>query len=183
LPEWWERLTPSRPIVYVTLGSSGDLQVVDTVLRALSDLPVQVLLATAGRFAPNAVPRNTLCAPYLPGDCVARVASLVICNGGSSTGYQALYEGTPVLGLPYNMDQYLAMDAITRAGAGRMVRSGTASVSGVRESIVQLLQDDLVHERAKQVARALRSLHAAERFVRFVDRATAAADAGMRHKS
>lgn len=182
LPDFWDELPRRRPIVYVTLGSSGQLRVVDTVLRALAPLPVQVLLSTAGRYVPTALPDNVLCAPYLPGDLAARKASLVICNGGSSTGYQALCEGTPVLGLPYNMDQYLAMQAIARAGAGRMQRSGTASVLGVRDAVEQLLQDDLVHERARQVGRALCSLRADERFVSFVERTrslplTARADA------
>jgi UDP:flavonoid glycosyltransferase YjiC (YdhE family) len=34
----------------------------------------------------------------IPGDLAARKASVVVCNGGAGTGYQALAEGTPIVG-------------------------------------------------------------------------------------
>ena len=56
-------------------------------------------------------------------------------NGGSTTGYQALAEGRPVLGIPFNLDQYLASQAIERTGAGLVVRAGLADAKTVAGAI------------------------------------------------
>jgi UDP:flavonoid glycosyltransferase YjiC (YdhE family) len=130
---------------------------------------VQVLLASAGRLSHDRLPDNVFAADFLPGDLCARRAALVICNGGSSTGYQALAQGTPVLGLPFNMDQYLSMAAIERAGAGRGLRSGTATAPQVRELTDALLRDDAARQAALRARKALLALDASERFPRLLD--------------
>jgi UDP:flavonoid glycosyltransferase YjiC (YdhE family) len=105
-------------------------------------------------------------ASYLPGDEAARRSAFVVCNGGSSTAYQALYEGIPVLGLPANLDQHLAMAAITRRGAGIAVRARTASVTAIRDAGSTLLASDRHAEAARAVAADLRRYDAAARFGR-----------------
>lgn len=161
-----------RPLIYVTMGSTGGLRVLREVLRALGSMPVRVLLATAGRFPPGSLPDNVLAVPFAPGDLAARAADLVICNGGSSTGYQALHEGTPVLGLPANFDQYLAMSAIERAGAGVLLRSGTARASEIEAAVEALLRSDLHRAAATRLATALQGLDHRRVFPALLDRIT-----------
>lgn len=168
LPAAVERLPASRPLVYVTLGSTGNLRVLRALLQALATLPVHVLLATAGRFRTRELPANVIAADFVPGREAARRSQLVICNGGSSTAYQALHEGVPVLGLPFNFDQSLAMAAIERAGAGRTVRLGEARAEGLRSHIAALLRDDGVRAAAGRLALALARLDSAQRFRDFV---------------
>jgi UDP:flavonoid glycosyltransferase YjiC (YdhE family) len=64
-----------------------------------------------------------------------------VCNGGSSTAYQALAAGCPVLGIASNLDQLLAMDAIAARGAGYMLRARSVTPAKVeavaRELLVQ----------------------------------------------
>lgn len=128
----------SLPVVYVTLGSSGDVVALPTVLAGLDGLPIRGVLATAGRAAPR-VPSNFVAAELVPGELLASQALFVVTNGGSSTGYQALAAGVPVLGVPSNLDQYLAMQAISRAGAGITLRSGGLRQEEVRQAAVRLL--------------------------------------------
>ncbi len=128
LPEWWSQLPTDRPIVYVALGSSGREELLPSVFEALADLQVSVIVATAGRPASPNNPRNFYVTDYLPGREAAARASLVICNGGSPTAHQSLAVGTPVLGLPSNIDQYMNMDAVCRTGAGEMLRAETVTV-------------------------------------------------------
>lgn len=139
LPEWWDTLTPNRPIIFVTLGSSGQARLLPKILEALSATPVQIIAASAGRISPTQRPANARVANYLPGIQAARRASLVICNGGSPTSQQALVAGVPVLGLCSNMDQYMNMEAIQRAGAGELLRAGKANVSSIRHAAQTLL--------------------------------------------
>ena len=151
----------ARPLVYVTFGSSGNLKALPAVLEALGELPVDVLLATAGRPAPGSLPANVRAEAFVRGDLAARRAALVVCNGGGSTAYQALAEGTPVLGLPFNLDQYLAMEAMVAAGAGVLVRSGTATAQEVRAAVQRALQ---LKEGARRAAGLMAALDAAHEF-------------------
>jgi UDP:flavonoid glycosyltransferase YjiC (YdhE family) len=169
LPTFWPELHGSRPVVYVTLGSSGPLRALDAVLAGLAELPVTVLIASAGRFAPRALPRNVWCTDYLPGQFVAQRAAVVICNGGSGTAYQALNEGVPVLGIPSHLDQYLCMAAIERAGAGLMLRGASAAAGDVGSAVEQLLNNGRYAAAARTLASAFQRMDAAAAFRAFVE--------------
>jgi UDP:flavonoid glycosyltransferase YjiC (YdhE family) len=180
LPRELDAEPSGAPLVYVTLGSSGDVRLVDALLRALGRLPVRVLLATAGRFDHRSLPPNVIAARYVPGSEAARRAALVICNGGSSTGYQALNEGVPVLGLPFNFDQSLAMQAIARAGAGLAVLPHEATAERLMFAVTALLTDGRYIQNARRIARALAATSARTRFQDLVDRVTRPAPAFVR---
>ena len=47
-PNWWNDLPTDKPIVYLTLGSSGSPKVMRMVIDALADQPVTVIASTAG---------------------------------------------------------------------------------------------------------------------------------------
>jgi len=83
-----------------------------------------------------------------------------------------LHEGVPVLGLPFNFDQSLAMAAIERAGAGHTLRCGEASAERLRAEITCLLEDGSAREAAQRMAVALRGMDAGKRFVDLVARIT-----------
>jgi UDP:flavonoid glycosyltransferase YjiC (YdhE family) len=143
LPPWWDHLDPRRPTIYVTLGSSGRVDLLPLVIQAAASLGLQALVATAGRarLDVSALPAHVFVADYLPGHLAARRAQAVLSNGGSTTGYQALAEARPVLGLPFNLDQYLAMTAIGDAGAGVLLRAGTADQATIRAGLQRVLED------------------------------------------
>ena len=50
-------------------------------------MPIPVKLSTA---ALGRLPGNVHATDFVPGHVVARRADVVVCNGGSTTGYQAL---------------------------------------------------------------------------------------------
>lgn len=164
-PGWWSELEPERPVVYVTLGSSGKVQRLPLVLEALADLPVQVVVATAGRAQLAAPPPNVRWAELLPGELAASRAAVVVSNGGSTTGYQALAAGKPVVGIASNFDQYLAMDAMERAGAGILLRAGTLRASDVKQAVSRALEDPALRARASELGREIARYDARARFV------------------
>ena len=171
LPPWWFHLDPDRPTVYVTLGSSGRVQRLPLVIEAATSLGCQVLVATAGRSELGALPPHVYTADFLPGEAAARRAHVVVSNGGSTTGYQALAQGRPVLGVPFNLDQYLATQSIVRTGAGLMVRAGAAKREQVREALKRLLEEPSFGLRADELSDELARWNAAERFVALVEQA------------
>ncbi len=169
LPAFWSRMDHARPLVYVTLGSSGDLGVLDAVLSAGRSLPITMLVATAGRCTPSAVGGHVWVTDFVPGDVVARRAALVVSNGGSTTSYQALEAGTPVLGLPSNLDQYLAAEAVARTGAGSYLRSGAVTAGAIVEAIERMLFEAHYRAAAARLQSALAGWDACARFGTFVE--------------
>lgn len=168
LPAWWDAVPTDKPCIYVTLGSSGRVDVLPAVIEALGQMPIYVLLATAGRAALGVLPSNVFAAEYLPGSQAAARSRLVVCNGGSATVYQALAQGVPVLGIASNMDQHLTMSAVCNAKAGLLVRCGNATRRIVKYCAETLLLDLAYRTGAEQVAQEFASFDAPSRFGAFV---------------
>ncbi len=151
-PQWWSTLPADRPIVYLTLGSSGAGELLPTVLGALADRPLRIIVSTAGAPVPALLPANAHVADYLPGIEAAERASLVICNGGSPTSQQALAAGVPVLGIASNMDQFLNMAALVECGAGAVLRADRLSPATIRAAVDKLLAGTKPREAARALA-------------------------------
>ncbi len=152
VPDWWNRLPDDRPLLYVTLGSSGQAALLPSVVATLGALDVTAVVATAGRITIADLPPNVHASELLPGIEAARRASLVICNGGSLTSYQGLSAGVPILGLPGNLDQFLNMQAIGQAGAGLTMRADRFSANGLASAIHRMLRDGRFRTGAQQVS-------------------------------
>lgn len=170
-PPWWDELPPGKPIVYVTLGSSGQGRLLPKVLKALAPLDATVLAATAGNVSLDWVPPNARVAPFLPGEAAARRAALVICNGGSPTSQQALAAGVPVLGIAGNLDQFLNMQAIVAAGAGALLRADRLAEPPLRQAVLALMdKDGAAAAAARTLARLLNRVDAGAHFLALLPR-------------
>ncbi len=164
LPEWWSSLPEDRPVVFLTLGSSGQTDLLPMALATLSQLPVTVIAATAGKIALADTPANAYITDYLPMDIATRRSQLVISNGGSLTTYQALASGVPVIGLCSNMDQLLNMNAVERLGAGIALRAAKLSSASLLEAATAMLGKPSYAEAAKGINHILEQSDTAQRF-------------------
>jgi len=169
IPSWWSDIDRNRPIVYVTLGSSGRIELLPRVLEALAQLPVTVIATTAGRAELSSVPDNAMVSEYLPGDKAAGMAALVVCNGGSLTTYQAIQNGTPVLGVVSNLDQHLNMSYLSRAGIGAVIRSEKAGVKQICKAVEMLLNEQHYKDAAEKALESAQSYNPQAQFQRFVE--------------
>ena len=167
-PNWWHDLPTDKPIVYVTLGSSGSPKVMQLVIDALANQPVTVIASTAGAPIPQTFSQNLRVADYLPGIEAATRASLVICNGGSPTSQQALACGVPVLGIASNMDQFMNMGAVVRSEAGEVVRADCVCVRSIREAVVRMMSEPNGRRGAKRLAMTFDELDSRQNFRDFV---------------
>ena len=140
LPQWWPQLPGELPLIYITMGSSGDPRTLVNVVRALARPQWSLVVATAGAKLPELAQPGVWTADYLPGDRVAARASLVVCNGGSPTSQQAIAAGVPVLGICGNMDQFLNMRGLSQAGLGVALRADRLHVGLVARTALELLE-------------------------------------------
>lgn len=168
LPAWWDDLPQDRPVVLLSLGSSGRADMLPTALSALAGLPLVVIAATAGKLVPGDVPANAYVTDYLPLDRAVQRARLVIGNGGSLTAYQALAAGVPMLGICFNMDQLLNMRAIERLGAGLSLRGARVRAESLQAATRTLLENPAYAQAAAQAGERFRHCDAAQRFREFV---------------
>jgi UDP:flavonoid glycosyltransferase YjiC (YdhE family) len=143
------------------------------VLESLDQLPVSVLVATAGRANVPAVDGKRWVADYLPGSQAACRSQLVISNGGSATTYQALTEGVPVLGIPTNMDQFHTQGAVRKFGAGLLMRAGQVQSHTLRDAVTQMLQEPEYQTAAQRIADEFARFNAPDQFCSFLDELSA----------
>jgi UDP:flavonoid glycosyltransferase YjiC (YdhE family) len=129
LPDWWEE--SDAPLAYVTFGTvlghmSMAADAFRTVVRAVADLPVRVLL-TVGRTIDlgsiGPIPAHVHVEPWVDQRRVFGTADLVVSHGGSGTSFGALAAGVPLVVVPMFADQFENARRIAAAGAGVVVDS------------------------------------------------------------
>ena len=166
-----ELTTAGRPLVYVTMGSSGDIGVLGSVIEAVGSFDCDIVVSTAGRSVPGKVrASSTRLFDYLPGEQVCERASLVVCNGGSPTTNQALAQGVPVLGIASNMDQFLNMRAVEEFGAGILVRGDRARPERIRTAAQALLTHPAFAARARALAASTAARQASRPITHSIER-------------
>ena len=168
LPDWWQRLPEDKPVVLVTVGTSGQADLLPMTLSVLSGLPVTAIAATAGTVDPSTVPENAFVSDFLPLEIAVKRSTLVICNGGSLTTYRALASRVPVIGICSNMDQMLNMRAVERIGGGVFLRAARVGPAELERAVRAILRGGSYAEAAAHVATSLAQVDASERFRAFV---------------
>ncbi|HYT32319.1 MAG TPA: 2-oxo acid dehydrogenase subunit E2 [Thermoanaerobaculia bacterium] len=165
-PPWWGSVPQDRPVISVTFGTAGHSErLLPLTLKALADLPVTVIAATAGRMAGvSSLPGNALLADFLDGEKAAALSRLVICNGETLSVQQALCARVPVLGIASNMNQHLNMRTVRRTGAGELLRAGTATAESIRAVVMKMLAQPAYGQAAAALAEIYARYDAGERF-------------------
>jgi len=178
-PDWWDDLPDDRPVVYVTMGSTGDARRLPALVRGLAGLDASVVVSTAGRFELAPDTPGVFTAAVVPGDAVCARAAVVVGSGGSGTAYQALAAGTPVVGLWSNLDQYLTSTIVEHHGAGISLPP-EAGVERIVGAVGDVLARPAHAARAAEIAALFATHDPAVAFRAFVDETLGAGPAPAR---
>ncbi len=168
-PTWWQQWPKDKPIVYVGLGSTGNITLMENIIEALSQMDVTVLLATAQRVNRKEWPSNFFVAPYISGLEASAQSQLILYNGGSGSVYQALSCGRPVLGFPTNMDQFLCMSLIETKMAGKKIIGTSANVNNIKANVAEILSNPGYSQGAQALAQEIKQYKVEENFPKFID--------------
>jgi MGT family glycosyltransferase len=118
-PAWLEDL--EKPLVLVTCSTEfqNDGKLARTVLEALADEDVSVVVTTAGVDPSDLTPPpNARVVKFLSHGPVLERASCVVCHGGMGITQKALASGVPVCVVPFGRDQLDVARHVEVAGAG-----------------------------------------------------------------
>ncbi len=139
-----EALLGLRDLIYVTMGSSGNPRVFKPLIQGLARMPEVQVVMTLARLVPREVlaplPPNVHVYDYLPGTEIAKRARLVICHS-APTMYQALSQGVPVIGVPFNIPHEVAICRIEALGAGLKLLSNELTPERITRTVKAILED------------------------------------------
>ena len=173
----------SRPLVYVTLGTSAAFNraggLWQTVLTAVGDLDVDVL-ATIGRANDPStlgeLPSNVVVEQWRDQDEVLSSCAAVVCHGGAGTMLGALAHGVPVLMIPHGADQFRNGHAVERAHAG--ITCDPSGAPAVRAGVLARLTDPSSSEGARRVAAEINAMPVPGEVVTVLERLASQAPLG-----
>jgi UDP:flavonoid glycosyltransferase YjiC (YdhE family) len=149
--------TPGRPRVVVSLGTTpmDEAPVLERVLAALADLPVDVVATVGAHLDPAeiaaAAPPNATVTGYVRHAALLPNASLLVTHAGLGTVLAGLAHGVPMVCLPLGRDQPANAAAVARVGAGRVV-AHDAPVDALRAALADVLRSPTYRSAATALA-------------------------------
>ena len=152
----WVTAPSSDPLVYVTLGTVfSNNEVLSTVIDALREHPVRVVVTVGPRGEPEALgaqPDNVHIARYIPQTQLLQHCSLVVSHAGSGTFLAALAAELPQVCLPQAADQFFNAAACAQAGAGIALAPDALSAEAVSDAVGKLLAETAYRDAARRVS-------------------------------
>jgi UDP:flavonoid glycosyltransferase YjiC (YdhE family) len=152
----WADSMPSRPTVYVTLGTIfNNAEVFRTILADLICEPLNVIVTVGSDGDPALLgpqPENVYVERFIPQAQVLARSDVLVSHGGSGAMLGAMNAAVPILAIPQGADQFMNAKRIVDTGLGLRLLPDEVTPWAVRDRAVELLDDD----RFVTVARSLR---------------------------
>ena len=157
LPEWWDDLDGSRPVVHVSQGTidNRDLdRLIRPTLSALAGSEVLVVVSLGGGDPSTlgAIPANARVASYLPYDLLLPRTDVFVTNGGYGGVQHALGHGVPLVVAGGTEDKPEVAARVAWSGVGIDLRTGTPTPAAVRTAVERVLGDVSFTARARAMA-------------------------------
>ncbi|MFQ5797733.1 MAG: glycosyltransferase [Bacteroidota bacterium] len=158
-----EPIKDLQDVIYVSMGSTGSPDVLKLLIGACSQMREFQVVITTGELIDStrlgSLPENLHVYKSLPGIEMAKRTRLVICHGGAGTIAQALSQGVPIIGIPFNAQQDFVMDRIVSLEAGIKLDPSELSPQKIRQTVDEVL----ANESYRKVAATMASKYTLER--------------------
>ena len=148
----WDRLGEG-PRVFVSLGTvsaDGADAFYNTLVDALRDEPVQVIVAAPPERIPNPPP-NFLVAARVPQVALLKRVDAVVCHAGHNTVCEALAEGLPLVVAPIRDDQPVIAGQVVNAGCGVRLKYGRLRPDALRDAVRRALHEPALRASAARL--------------------------------
>jgi UDP:flavonoid glycosyltransferase YjiC (YdhE family) len=166
-PDWMDTLDNGEPTVYISFGSTGDL---DRFLRksyeALANSPYRFVVTTGGQLPKDTeamAPDNFLFADYAPGDEIIKHCKALVFHGGNGTMYQALAAGVPMIALPHTEEQDINARLCDLHGFGKRLKPRHGVGERLILSLDEIIENPGYTEAARHYAELIQASPGVER--------------------
>jgi MGT family glycosyltransferase len=178
----WERLDPSRRLVYASMGTlqNGVLRTFRMMAEACAGLDLQLVISLGGGQDPallRDLPGDPIVVGYAPQLELIRHSALAISHGGLNTALESLAGGVPMVVLPVAYDQPGVGARVEWSGVGRSIPVGRLTIDRLRDAVRMVLGDPTYRQRA---GRLQSSVEAADGLNRAADVIEAAFGTGWK---
>jgi MGT family glycosyltransferase len=149
----WERIDPSRPLVYASMGTLQNrvLRTFRMIAEACVGLDLQLVISLGGGQDPALLadlPGDPVVVGYAPQLDLIRQAALTISHGGLNTVLESLAWGVPMVVLPVTYDQPGVGARVEWAGVGRSIPVARLTLDRLRVAVRTVLGDPAYRARA-----------------------------------
>lgn len=151
----WHRLRDS-PILFVTLGTlfaEQGQRFFRTVVEALADAPLQVIVGTRPELLPS-IPDNFIVQRWVPLTDLLPRFDAVLCHAGTIVN-EALAHGIPAVVAPFAHEQSIYAQLIAEAGAAVRVRFNRVSAAELRRAVFEVIDNPDYAAAARRVQASL----------------------------
>jgi MGT family glycosyltransferase len=149
----WERIDPSRPLVYASMGTLQNrvLRTFRMIAEACIGLDLQLVISLGGGQDPALLadlPGDPIVVGYAPQLDLIRHSALTISHGGLNTVLESLACGVPMVVLPVTYDQPGVGARVEWAGVGRSIPVARLTLDRLRVAVRSVLGDPAYRVRA-----------------------------------
>ncbi|HIU26419.1 MAG TPA: UDP-glucuronosyltransferase [Candidatus Copromorpha excrementigallinarum] len=152
-----------RKKILVTMGSSGERDILLKVLEGLKKADADIFVSTASvkgmleslEKDRGGFPESFYFAERLPHLDMAGWVDLSIIHGGQGTVYTTALGGKPFIGIPMFSEQQYNLENIMRAGSGEKISAAKLSSEELLERIDRIFSDGRYYEKAEELRRLL----------------------------
>lgn len=144
-PDWWPRLTESRPVVLVTQGTiaTDPAALLRPAIAGLAGQDVLVVAVTGGPDVATLgpLPDNVVAAPFVPFDALLPHVDVMVTNGGFGGVQRALARAIPLVVAGTTEDKKEVNVRVAHSGAGVDLRTSTPTPQAVADAVRTVLRE------------------------------------------
>ena len=154
--------SPGDPWALVTLSmfpQPEDLTLARLALQALSRQPVRALLTLSDKHPRDElgeIPANARIEAFVPHTQVLQRSALVVSHAGHGIVSKALYNGVPMVLVPWGRDQPGVAVRAERLGVARVVSRAAATADSVRQAVEAVLHEPAYRTTADSISARLK---------------------------
>jgi UDP:flavonoid glycosyltransferase YjiC (YdhE family) len=143
-----------RPLILVSMGSSGSPEVLKDIISGFMDRPYDLFVATSTIIEKKDIPyipKNVIVEKYLPFAQVASMADVAVIHGGTGTVYTTAMCGVPFVGIPMFHEQQFNLENLARHGCGIVLPRPKLRCESVIKAVDKILNDPKFKEKSIEI--------------------------------
>lgn len=177
-----------RTKLYCAMGVSGSPEVLQSVVEIVGDLDLQAVVLTT-TILPDRVhggSKRVMTIPHAPAHLLNPLADIAITHGGAGTIQTAIHSGTPLVGIPAQMEQAGNISLVARQGAGLLLTRLDLNRAKLSAALEQLVEEQSYRDSMQRLKRMQDPIDgaakAADEIVGFLGGGSRGPDGGLRDR-